>query len=115
MFSRENVRTALQHLGRNFGGQIREELLLLERFAGREILWQRLSDQQDQRIFRLRQKLKKIGGINARRLNLAFRGAQIQFRSGAGFEAALDQIVGGLNCFQCLLRDAFSFPQSQLS
>ena len=54
-------------------------MLLLKRFAGREIIWQWLSDQQDERVFRFRQELKEIGRVHADGLDLPFRCAQIQF------------------------------------
>jgi len=70
VFGGKNIGTTLQYFGRNAYGQIGEEMLLLKRFAGREIIGQWLADQQDERIFRFRQKLKEIGGVHADGLDL---------------------------------------------
>jgi len=79
VFGGKNIRTTLQILRKRCQRQIGEEMLLLKRFAGREIIWQWLSDQQTSAFFRFRQELKEIGGIHADGLDLPFRCSQFQF------------------------------------
>src|SRR6266404_6008907 len=96
MFGLENVRSALQQIGRKIRGQIAGEIWFVERFRRRQIVGQRLADEQDQGVLCLRALAFVNGDVGASRLHLRGGGLQVQFRRRASIKAVFVQ-VGGLN------------------
>ena len=97
MFGLENVRPALQQIGRKIRGQIAGEILFVQRFRKRQIVGQGLADEQDQGVLCLRALAFVNGDVSASGLYLRCGGLQIEFRRRASIEAVFVQVVGGLN------------------
>src|SRR5690606_342111 len=91
-------------------GQIGAHADGFERLALRQVLGDRRPEQQRQTVDGLRVALLVEGEVEARRLHLAFRGAQVEFRSDAHLEGAAGEPIRLPHELQRLARE-FELPR----
>ncbi len=93
VFCRQDVGTTRQQVGRQAFGNVMDELILAELGRRGQIARQRRTQQELQRIARLR--IRALGGshVGAHRIELQLGLLQFQFGRHAAVEQRLDQIV----------------------
>jgi hypothetical protein len=92
MLGLADVGAALQHVGRQAGGQLRQRRHGLHRF-GQPLGAQRCADQQRERVFVLRHQAGEARDITACGIDRGLRAPQVELRRRAEFEAVADQRV----------------------